>query len=443
MPLDVGQLVGGRYRLEAPIARGGMGVVYRAVDERLARGVALKVMHAELAGEQTEVTRFTREAAAMASLHHLGLVQVLDAGEDGGVPYLVMELVHGRTLAQVLDAGGKLDPMRAADITEQALFAISVAHGAGIVHRDLKPGNLMVVDAGGRELVKVLDFGIAQLKTGTAYTRLTQTGAIVGTPTFMAPEQVRGEVCDARTDVYAMGVVLWCCLTGRRPFVGTDIADTILKVMNEPAIRADRLEAGVPPALATTIEIAMSKRREDRFASASAFASALADLRSASARPLATALMSSPSLAPPPPSVISAPSVISRPASSPSISPRAILAGVGLLATVLLTLGCLLSALLYRAYRPAPIAADPGGSPSDGNAGGIFGSGGSGAAADACQRAAQCCATLITGMSPTTDTSSCSQIAGLARYGPSAQRSCEQTYASYAEVAEQHGLHCE
>jgi serine/threonine-protein kinase len=275
-----GHRLGSRYRIEEALARGGMGAVYRAVDERRGRDVAIKVMHKELAEGTVEVARFEREALAAASLHHPGIVQVLGVGkEPDGTSYLVMELVRGETLAALLTREGKVAPARAADIVEQALFALSVAHGAGVIHRDLKPGNVMLTSIDGRETVKVLDFGVAQLKAGASYTRLTKTGVLVGTPAFMAPEQARGEPSDARTDVYAMGVLLWSLCTGRAPFMAPDLADILLKVLNDKAPRADAVEPTVPAALASIIEMAMQKRPEDRFASASAFASALVDLR--------------------------------------------------------------------------------------------------------------------------------------------------------------------
>jgi serine/threonine protein kinase len=283
---SIGQVLGDRYRIEAPLARGGMGAVYRATDVRIGRPVALKVLLPDFAADVLEVARFQREATAIASLHHPGIVQVLDLGRDGAAPYLVMELVAGQTLSAVLSKEGKLEAWRAADVIEQALFAISAAHSAGIVHRDLKPGNVMVVPTGGREAVKVLDFGIAQLKTGVAYTRLTQTGVILGTPAFMAPEQARGEPCDARTDVYAMGVVLWCLLTGKKAFAGRDMADVIAQVLDEVPTRADRVDPSVPPALAAVCDRALQKRPSDRFASAADFASALAGERTRTSIPV-------------------------------------------------------------------------------------------------------------------------------------------------------------
>ncbi|MDQ3034096.1 MAG: protein kinase, partial [Myxococcota bacterium] len=276
MTLRSGTVLGGRYRVLSMIARGGMGAVYEAHDARLERTVALKVLLPQLADDRESLGRFEREALAAARLTHPGVVAIHDVGtEPDDTRYLVMERVVGRTISQVLSEGGRLAPERAADITAQALAALSHAHSQGVVHRDLKPGNLMVVPIdGGGEHVKVLDFGIAQLKTGAAYARLTQTGAIIGTPMFMAPEQAQGSVADERTDVYAMGVLLWCMLTGRRPF-GGDAGELIVHVLRTTPARADEVAPDVPPALADVAATAMEKVPARRFQSAAAFAGAI------------------------------------------------------------------------------------------------------------------------------------------------------------------------
>ena len=282
-----GAKIADRYVLESVIAKGGMGAVYRATDERLGRTVAIKVLLAELAEDATSITRFEREASAMARLTHPGIVQVFDFGKHDGVPYIVMEHVVGRTLATELDTLKRLAPHRACDIVEQALLGVVAAHAAGIVHRDLKPGNIMIVPTGtgAREVVKVLDFGIAQLKESVPYVRLTNLGAVLGTPTFMSPEQVRGETSDPRTDVYAMGVVLWCCLTGQRPFQAPDVPGVLARVLGEMPPRADKIDPSIPIAIAHATERAMAKRLNARFATATDFARALADAREQSAIP--------------------------------------------------------------------------------------------------------------------------------------------------------------
>jgi serine/threonine-protein kinase len=281
-PLAPGVVVGGRYRVTGVLATGGMGAVYDAIDERLDRAVALKVVLRELVEDPEIVARFEREARAAARLSHPGIVQVTDLGRtDDGLGYLVMERVVGETLHAIVSRG-PLAPRRAADLVEQALSAIAAAHAAGIVHRDLKPGNVMIVPLGaGREAVKVLDFGIARLSESEGYTRLTRTGVILGTPSYMAPEQARGERVDARTDVYAMGVILWYLLTGKRPFGGADMAAIVEALLSETPPRADALRPEVPRALATVAERAMKKDPDARFASADEMSHALAALREA------------------------------------------------------------------------------------------------------------------------------------------------------------------
>jgi serine/threonine protein kinase len=301
--LKPGDLIADRYRIGALIARGGMGAVHRGTDERTGRAVAIKVLLRELADDRTSVARFEREVTAAARLDHPGVVSVIDFGTTpDGVSYLVMEHVSGRTLASVLDQG-RLAPSRAADIVEQALGALAAAHAAGIVHRDLKPANLMLVPAGagGREIVKLFDFGIAQLKTSSAFARLTAAGSVIGTPAYMSPEQARGGECDARTDIYAMGMVLWCCLTGTRAFTGREV-DVLLAVQNVVPPRADQVVPDVPAELATIAARALAKRPEDRFQSAAELAAALVAARTsmgtvAAPQPGAnvTTLMASPS----------------------------------------------------------------------------------------------------------------------------------------------------
>ena len=280
--LGAGSLVAGRYRISGLIARGGMGAVHAAVDERLSREVALKTLRPELVEDSTLVARFEREARTAARLAHPCIAQVLDFGTSPeGLLYLVMERVRGETLATLLKREGRLAPLRAADIVEQTLGALASAHAEGVVHRDLKPGNIMIVPSGeSRETVKLLDFGIAHLMDGAAYTRLTQTGVILGTPTYMSPEQALGERIDARTDVYAMGVILWCLLTGQKPFSGPSMADVVEAILNTPPPLADALAPEVPNELARVADFAMQKDRERRFVDANAMGRALVAFRS-------------------------------------------------------------------------------------------------------------------------------------------------------------------
>lgn len=287
LTLAPGTRIAQRYRITGLIAQGGMGAVHEAVDERLGREVALKTLRSELATDDTEVMRFEREAQMSARLSHPGIAQVLDFGRThDGLLYLVMERIRGETLAALLTREKRVLPVRAADIVEQALSALASAHAEGILHRDLKPGNLMIVSTGsGREVVKVLDFGIAHRMDGGTITRLTQTGVILGTPAFMAPEQARGEALDARVDVYAMGVLLWCLLTGQKPFVGESMAETIHAVLSLVPPRADQVVPGIPHALASVADVAMQKDRAHRFVDANAMAHALASARARSSFP--------------------------------------------------------------------------------------------------------------------------------------------------------------
>jgi serine/threonine-protein kinase len=302
--LRPGAKIAERYVLESVIARGGMGAVYKAIDERLGRTVAIKVLLDELAGDATSIARFEREATATARLSHPGIVQMFDFGKSDGVSFIVMEHVVGRTLATELEQRGRIAPLRACELIEQALAGLSAAHEAGIVHRDIKPGNIMIVPTGSgasaREVVKVLDFGIAQLKDSKPYARLTKLGAVLGTPTFMSPEQARGEPSDPRTDVYATGIVLWCCLTGQRPFQAPDVPKTLQRVLGEMPPRADRVDASIPTVIAEAVERAVEKRPNARWPTALAFASALAEARTA-----ATTTTSAPPTTSPAPSVTS------------------------------------------------------------------------------------------------------------------------------------------
>jgi eukaryotic-like serine/threonine-protein kinase len=209
-----GTLLGGRYEVIRPLGWGGMAEVYLATDRLLGRQVAVKVILERYAGDEQFTSRFRREARAAASLNHPNVVAVHDVGTHDGNPFIVMEHVPGRTLAQLVHDGGPMPADRAAEIGEAVARALGAAHAAGIVHRDVKPGNVMVT-ADGR--IKVLDFGIAR---ALRWTPLTDTPAVQGTVEYMAPEYVRGEGADARSDLYSLGAVLYELLIGRPPFTG-------------------------------------------------------------------------------------------------------------------------------------------------------------------------------------------------------------------------------
>lgn len=223
----VGQLLDGRYRVEGRIAVGGMATVYRATDTRLDRVLALKVMHPALAADTGFVERFIREAKAVAKLAHPNVVAVFDQGTDGTYVYLAMEYVAGCTLRDVLRERGALQPRAALDILEPVLAALGAAHRAGLVHRDMKPENVLIGDDG---RVKVADFGLVRaVDTQTS----ASTGALLGTVSYLAPEQIGHGTVDQRTDVYACGTVLYEMLTGRKPYTGDTPVQVIYQHLNE------------------------------------------------------------------------------------------------------------------------------------------------------------------------------------------------------------------
>jgi beta-lactam-binding protein with PASTA domain/predicted Ser/Thr protein kinase len=212
----VGRLLDGRYRVESRLARGGMATVYQALDTRLDRPVALKVMHAGLAEDHAFVSRFIREARSAARLSHPGVVAVYDQGEDNGVVFLAMEYVAGRTLRDWLRERGRLTPREAFDVLEPMLSALAAAHSAGIVHRDIKPENVLLADDG---RIKVADFGLARSALTSGGSAATQ-GVVMGTVAYLAPEQVELGSADTRSDVYSAGILLYEMLTGVPPYSG-------------------------------------------------------------------------------------------------------------------------------------------------------------------------------------------------------------------------------
>jgi serine/threonine protein kinase len=233
--LAVGTVVLDRYIVEAELGSGAMGVVYRARHTKLARSVALKVMHEHLMHEPALVLRFHREARLAAKLSHPNVAAVLDVGEtDDRKHVMVLELVDGRSLAEIMEA--PLDADRIARFVAHLLRGLDHAHGAGLIHRDLKPENVLVeLDDRGHEVARIVDFGIAALQISDDPTRLTGTGMIIGTPLYMAPEQARGEHVDHRADLYALGIIMYEMLSGTSPFQGTAMEVAVAKMDKDPA----------------------------------------------------------------------------------------------------------------------------------------------------------------------------------------------------------------
>jgi eukaryotic-like serine/threonine-protein kinase len=237
--LNVQTLAGGRYRIDRPLGHGGMASVYLGQDEQLGRPVALKLLAENLSADQALRERFVREARLAARLSHPNVVQVFDSGEQDGRPYLVMEYVEGRSLAEAVREQGKLAPAEVADIAEQACAGLAHAHEHGLVHRDLKPGNLLRRDDG---CVKIADFGIARAAEST---RLTQVGTVLGTATYLSPEQAAGAEATPASDLYTLGVTLYELLTGSPPYRIESLAD-LPSVQRDGAIPPP----GAPPELA-------------------------------------------------------------------------------------------------------------------------------------------------------------------------------------------------
>ena len=271
--VTTGTIVDDRYEIRERLGSGGMAAVYRAHDLQLGREVALKLLYPRFAEDDSFVERFRREASAAAGLQHPNVVSVYDRGEWDGTSYIAMELVTGRTLRELVQETGPMDPVRAIDCTIGVLRAARFAHRRGIVHRDLKPHNVLV-DGEGR--AKVTDFGIA--KAGAS--DMTETGSIMGTAQYMSPEQAQGLATTPRSDLYATGVLLYELLVGRPPFDGETAVSIALKQVSEPPVPPGRVVPAVPPELDAVVLRALEKDPALRFADADEFIAALEDVRS-------------------------------------------------------------------------------------------------------------------------------------------------------------------
>ncbi|MFZ5439430.1 MAG: serine/threonine-protein kinase, partial [Myxococcota bacterium] len=260
----VGSVISGRYRLEAMLAAGGMGEVYRAVHVELGRPFALKLMRPELSQDPTFVERFRREAMTASRLGHPNIVDIVDSGRaESGQFFFVMEFLDGKTLSSLLD-GGALDFALALELTTQIARALEVAHRAGVVHRDLKPDNLIVLQRAGQPVVKIVDFGIAKIVTPAPELKQTTHGVVMGTPQYMAPEQAAGVALDQRADVYALGLILFELLTGTPPLTGATAA---LVMSAHIATPAPPLPAEFPAPLRELVARMLAKRPGERPAS--------------------------------------------------------------------------------------------------------------------------------------------------------------------------------
>jgi serine/threonine protein kinase len=296
------------YELLEPIGHGGMAIVYKARQERLDRTVAVKILSENLAASSEFMERFRREARTAANLRHPNVITVHDFGEDDrGVPYLVLEYIEGPTLADLMDAG--LDDERIPGLLDQVAAGLDYAHAHGVIHRDIKPGNVLLTEDGRAVLA---DFGLAWLLEGA---HLTLTGGVIGTPEYMSPEQAAGEPIDHRSDVYALGVVLFEMLVGERPFIADTPIGVLLKHLQDPAPSVLIARPELPPAVAQVLDKALVKDPNARYSSAGelarAFRAALTGTQAASAPPFTYGRPSTPPVTGP-----SAPTATTQPDSA-------------------------------------------------------------------------------------------------------------------------------
>jgi len=325
----IGTVLGDKYELLRELGHGGMGVVYEARHKQIGRRVALKLLLPEHAADREVATRFATEARAAGALAHENVAAVYDVGStDQGAPFIVMEYLEGQDCNDLLESLGRLSIERAIDVIVQVCRGLQAAHDRGIVHRDLKPANLFMTRRGdGSDLVKILDFGIAKLVDGSS-TVHTGTGAAIGTAYYMSPEQARGETdVDHRTDVYALGVILYELLSGERPYQGDTLLQIVHRILEQkPVPLAERMPA-LPSGVCTVVHTAMAGRSEQRYASAHELAHALSLFVRVSLTPAPTvdqlpsglALQATdyaPSEAPPPPVVQRAEPASASPKSS-------------------------------------------------------------------------------------------------------------------------------
>ena len=278
-----GDVIADKYRVEREIGSGGMGTVFEVTHLVTHRRFAIKWLDPALATSAEATQRFIREAQIAGSFDHPNVVEVYDLGILNGAYFMLMELLEGESLAARIVREGPIHPRDAFDVMFPCLKAVAAAHVAGIIHRDLKPANIFLCHATSDSpaTVKVLDFGISKLiaNSPTVDPMRTKTGAIMGTPHYMAPEQMRGQHIDQRVDIYALGVTLYEVLSGRRPFDANSYPELVLKIVGDPVVPLDRLVPGLPRGLSSVVARAMARDPADRFANVHALLSALAPFR--------------------------------------------------------------------------------------------------------------------------------------------------------------------
>lgn len=282
MTLVLNETLDGKYRIIRLLGEGGMGAVYEGENVRIHRKVAIKVLHAGVASSKEAVERFEREAQAAGRIGSDHIVEVLDLGHlPSGDRYMVMEFLEGESLAQRLEAVGRLEPPHAADVLLELLEGLGAAHEAGIIHRDLKPDNVFLLKSrrGRKDFVKLVDFGISKFSPGNGGDfSMTRTGTVMGTPYYMAPEQAKGDrATDHRADLYAAGVILYEALSGSVPFDAETYNELLFKILLETPPPLGERSPGLDLRLEAIVTKAMARQPEERFQSAGEFAQALTD----------------------------------------------------------------------------------------------------------------------------------------------------------------------
>jgi eukaryotic-like serine/threonine-protein kinase len=340
------RIFGDRYEVEGPLGTGGMAEVWKGHDRVLNRTVAIKTLLPQFARDASFVDRFRREAQAAARLNHHGIVSVYDSGTDGDTPYIVMQYIEGKTLADFLGSGKTLPPMQAATIAQEIAEALGAAHAQGVIHRDIKPANVMITREG---KVLVMDFGIARLISGPE--TAPQTSAVLGTASYLSPEQAQGQSVDARSDIYALGVVLYEMLAGRPPFTGDSPMAIAYKQVNATPEAPSSVNPDVPPELDAVVMRALSKNPANRYQTGQEFADDLGRVRTGG-QVLATPLL---------PAGGEATQVISRPQPTSVLPPQERDPGprktwVGVLLAILI-----MALLAAGAYLAVTMLTDDGG----------------------------------------------------------------------------------
>jgi serine/threonine-protein kinase len=279
----IGRVIGDKYGVTGLIGEGGMGAVYEAEHLAIGRLVAVKVLHPKHAQKREAISRLQHEARVAGTIGHPNICEIYDMGRlDDGSPYVVMERLHGETLAERIQRDGVVPFVEVSEVVLQVLSALSAAHEKSVIHRDLKPDNIFLVQrANMPSVAKLLDFGISKVQAADhAAMDLTRTGMVMGTPYYMAPEQARGDrTLDQRVDLWAVGVILYEALTGRRPFVARNYNALLMQILTSRHRPVTELVPSVPAAVSLLIDKALSKMREDRFQSAQEFQQALLHVR--------------------------------------------------------------------------------------------------------------------------------------------------------------------